>query len=79
MWPASQLPIAQRGLDQAEGVRMRVLHYAAILFVVTIIAAVFGMGGLAAGAADVAKMLFFVFLVVAAVMLVLGFIGGHED
>ena len=39
------------------------LHYAAVFFVIALIAAVFGFGGLAAGAAEIAKILFFVFLI----------------
>ena len=57
---------------------MRALHYASILFVVAIIAALFGIGGLAPGAAEIVKMLFFIFLIVAAVMLVLGLVGGRD-
>jgi uncharacterized membrane protein YtjA (UPF0391 family) len=40
-----------------------VLHYAVVLFVVAIAAALFGFGGLAAGAAELAKILFIIFLV----------------
>ena len=39
------------------------LHYAAVFFVIAIIAAVFGFTGLAVGAASIAKILFFVFLI----------------
>ena len=39
------------------------LRYAAIFFVIALIAAVFGFGGIAVGAAEIAKILFFVFLV----------------
>lgn len=48
------------------------LRYAAIFLVIAIVAAVFGFGGIAAGATEIAKILFFVFLVVFAVTLVLG-------
>ena len=37
------------------------LHYALIFFIVAIIAAVLGFGGLAAGAASIAKILFLCF------------------
>ena len=43
------------------------LHYAVIFFVIALIAAVFGFTGIAAGAASIAKTLFVVFLIVAAV------------
>jgi uncharacterized membrane protein YtjA (UPF0391 family) len=39
------------------------LHYAVVFFVIALIAAVFGFGGIAAGAAGIAKILFFVFLI----------------
>ena len=38
------------------------LHYAVVFFTIAIIAAVFGFGGIAAGAAEVAQLLFFFFL-----------------
>lgn len=48
------------------------LRYAAIFLVIAIVAAVFGFGGIAAGATEIAKILFFVFLVIFAVTLLLG-------
>lgn len=48
------------------------LHYALIFFVIAIIAAVFGFGSIAAGAATIAKVLFFIFLVIFLVTLVMG-------
>jgi uncharacterized membrane protein YtjA (UPF0391 family) len=39
------------------------LNYAIAFFLIAIVAAVFGFGGIAAGAAEIAKILFFVFLV----------------
>src|SRR5690606_14144868 len=41
------------------------LHYAIIFFIIAIIAAVFGFGGIAAGASSIAQILFVVFLVLA--------------
>jgi uncharacterized membrane protein YtjA (UPF0391 family) len=38
-------------------------YYALLFSVITVNAAVFGFGGIAAGAASIAKLLFFVFLV----------------
>ena len=43
------------------------LYWAAVFFVIALLAAVFGFGGIAASAAGVAKILFFVFLVLAVV------------
>ena len=42
-----------------------VLHYAVVFLVLALIAAVLGFGGIAAGAASIAKLLFFVFVVLA--------------
>ena len=50
------------------------LRYAVIFFVVAIVAALFGFGGIAAGASEIAKILFFVFLVLFIVSLVAGLI-----
>lgn len=39
------------------------LHYAVVFFMIALIAAVLGFGGMAAGAAGAAKTLFFMFVV----------------
>jgi uncharacterized membrane protein YtjA (UPF0391 family) len=43
------------------------LHYAVVFLVIALIAAVFGFGGIAVGAAGIAKILFIVFLIGAVV------------
>ena len=48
------------------------LHYALMFFIVALVAALFGFGGLAAGAASIAQLLFFVFIVMALASFVLG-------
>lgn len=48
------------------------LHYAVVFFMIALIAALFGFGGIAAGAVEIAKVLFFIFLVLFLVSLVLG-------
>jgi uncharacterized membrane protein YtjA (UPF0391 family) len=48
------------------------LYYALVFFVVAVIAAVFGFGGIAAGAVEIAKILFFIFLVLFVVSLIVG-------
>jgi uncharacterized membrane protein YtjA (UPF0391 family) len=48
------------------------LHYAVVFFVIALIAALFGFGGIAAGAAEIAKVLFFIFLVLFVVSLIVG-------
>src|SRR4051794_14228851 len=52
------------------------LQMAAVFFVIAIIAAVFGFGGIAAGAVEIAKILFFVFLIMFIVTLVMGIMRG---
>lgn len=51
------------------------LSWAMGFFVLALIAAVFGFTGIAAGAAGIAKILFFAFLIVAAVSLIAGGVG----
>jgi uncharacterized membrane protein YtjA (UPF0391 family) len=41
------------------------LHYAVVFFVIALIAALFGFGGISAGAAGIAQILFFVFIALA--------------
>jgi uncharacterized membrane protein YtjA (UPF0391 family) len=48
------------------------LRYAAIFLVIAIVAAILGFGGIAAGATELAKILCYVFLLVTAVLFVLG-------
>lgn len=48
------------------------LHYAVVFLVIALIAALFGFGGIAAGAVGIAKILFFVFLVLALVSFLYG-------
>lgn len=50
------------------------LHYAAVFLVIAIVAALFGFGGIAAGAVDIAKILFFIFLVLFVVSALIGLI-----
>jgi len=52
------------------------LRWALGFLIVAIIAAIFGYGGIATGAADVARVLFFVFLVVFFVSLIMGLVRG---
>jgi uncharacterized membrane protein YtjA (UPF0391 family) len=54
-------------LQREESGRAFMLHYAVVFFIIALIAAVFGFGGIAAGAVGIAKVLFFVFLILAAV------------
>jgi uncharacterized membrane protein YtjA (UPF0391 family) len=48
------------------------LQYAAVFFVVALIAAVFGFTGIAVGAAEIAKILFFIVLALFVISLLVG-------
>jgi len=50
---------------------MEILEWALIAFVIAIVAAVFGFGGIAKGAARVAKFLFGLFIIAAIVLVIL--------
>lgn len=47
------------------------LHYAVVFLVVALIAAVFGFGGIAAGAVGIAKILFYVFIAMAVITFIM--------
>lgn len=53
------------------------LKWALIFFVVSIIAGIFGFTGISAGAATIAKWLFFIALAIFVVFLVLGLLAGE--
>lgn len=48
------------------------LHYAVVFLVIALVAAIFGFGGIVAGAVEIAKILFFIFVVMAIVSFVVG-------
>lgn len=48
------------------------LHYAIVFFVIALIAAVFGFGGIAASAVGIAKILFFIFIAMAVLTFIVG-------
>ena len=50
------------------------LHSAVVFLVIALIAAVFGFGGIAAGAVGVGKILFFVFVIMAVVTFVISLV-----
>jgi uncharacterized membrane protein YtjA (UPF0391 family) len=51
---------------------INMLQLAAVFFVIALVAAIFGFGGIAAGAVEIGKILFFIFLVIFIVTFVLG-------
>lgn len=48
------------------------LHDATVFLVIALIAAVFGFGGIVAGAVEIAKILFFIFVIMAIVSFFMG-------
>ena len=48
------------------------LRWSVIFFIIAIIAAIFGFGGIAEGAADIAKILFFIFLALFVIAILFG-------
>jgi len=54
------------------------LKWAAIFFVIAMIAAAFGFSGIAAGAAGIAKILFYLFLAIFVMLLIAGIVVGRK-
>jgi uncharacterized membrane protein YtjA (UPF0391 family) len=52
------------------------LRLALFFLVISLVAALFGFGGIAAAAADIARILFFIFIVIFVVLLVAGLMAG---
>ncbi len=50
------------------------LYWALVFFVVSVVAALFGFGNVAAGSADIARILFFVFVVLFVISLIMGLV-----
>ena len=73
-WHAFRFNVAKRATKSRRTLigEIIMLYWAAVFFVIALLAAFFGFGGLAAGAAGIAKILFFVFLVLAVVSLIFG-------
>jgi uncharacterized membrane protein YtjA (UPF0391 family) len=67
--PARESNESNRQIDLR---RAFMLRYAVIFFIIAIIAAFFGFGGIASGAAEIAKILFFIFIVIFLATLLLG-------
>lgn len=53
------------------------LRWAIAFFIIAIIAALFGFGGIAAAATGIAQTLFYIFLVLFLVALLIGLLGGR--
>ncbi|HUP46130.1 MAG TPA: DUF1328 domain-containing protein [Thermoanaerobaculia bacterium] len=57
---------------------MTLLKWAAILFVVALILGVLGFGGIASGLADIAGLLFWIFIVIFVIVLIAGLVTGKK-
>lgn len=57
---------------------MSLLGWAATFFIIAIVAALFGFGGIVATASGVAVILFWVFIALFAISLIAGLVGGHH-
>jgi uncharacterized membrane protein YtjA (UPF0391 family) len=75
-WPAARtlqsLLSANHMVRDSYEENIVMLYWAAVFFIIALVAALFGFGGLAAGAVGIAKILFFVFLILAVVSLIFG-------
>ena len=52
------------------------LYWALVFFVVAIVAAVFGFGGIASTAAGIAQILFYIFIAIFVISLIMGLVRG---
>lgn len=50
------------------------LRYSVIFLVIALVAALFGFGGIASGAVEIAKILFFIFVIIAIVTFVVSLV-----
>jgi uncharacterized membrane protein YtjA (UPF0391 family) len=68
-WRSTQLRFAN-SLTLLKGNKM--LHYTVVFLVIALVAALFGFTGIAAGAVGIAKILFYIFLLLFVISLVFG-------
>jgi len=57
---------------------MLFLKWAAIFFVIALVAAFFGFSGIAAGAVDIAQTLFFIFITIFVLLVLIGIVVGKK-
>jgi uncharacterized membrane protein YtjA (UPF0391 family) len=72
MSEAAAAAVRMRIIRSTDPVEDFMLRYAVIFFIIAIIAAFFGFGGIATGATEIAKILFFIFIVIFLATLLLG-------
>jgi uncharacterized membrane protein YtjA (UPF0391 family) len=71
-WTRRRRQPARKPYRQSTLLEGFMLRYAVIFFIIAIIAAFFGFGGIASGATEIAKILFFIFIVIFLATLLLG-------
>ncbi len=54
------------------------LYWALVFFIISVIAGVFGFGGVSVAAAGIAQILFYIFVVIFLVALIAGLLGGRR-
>ena len=69
---ARKFPAGTGARVRRGGLTMALLRWALLFLVVAIIAAVFGFSNIAGGAAEIARVLFFIFVVVFVILLIAG-------
>lgn len=57
---------------------MSLLKWAVILFILAVVFAILGFGGIAGALTDIAMILFWIFVVVAIIVLIMGFVAGKK-
>jgi uncharacterized membrane protein YtjA (UPF0391 family) len=72
--PLQSTSIEEKAVTSFEAKEPQMLHYSVVFLVIALIAAVFGFGGIAAGAVEIAKILFFIFAVMAVVSFVISLV-----
>jgi uncharacterized membrane protein YtjA (UPF0391 family) len=75
----ASLSLATATLGSPRNLETQMLRWALIFLVVALVAAVLGFGGIASGAAEIAKILFFVFLALLVISLVAGAFRGRRS
>jgi uncharacterized membrane protein YtjA (UPF0391 family) len=71
-------PVSADGSPTKRYQLMSLLKWALIFFLISIVAAIFGFGGVAAASADIARVLFYIFVVIFLVLLILGLLAARR-
>jgi uncharacterized membrane protein YtjA (UPF0391 family) len=66
----------ERSVPNGHQKEKTMLYWAVVFFIISIIAAIFGFGNIAVGAAAIAKFLFFLFVVLFVIALITGLVRG---